>query len=139
MFHLSHVQNSFSSGNAGTGTCFHSHNSCLFQQLSALFLTPSIEGVRIGVVKCFPQTEKLDGITIAHPITNHSIGVNVILLSGNVRNTDIVNTIDIHRSDICILYSNYIFLCHFLFRSYYNCKITTIFQTDKENCNIFQR
>ena len=60
---------------------------------------------------------------VTHPITNDSIGVYHIFLSGYIRDTDIVGTIDVHRPNGDVLYYYFIFLCHI----YIDYKVTLYF------------
>ena len=43
------------------------------------------EGIKIGIVKCFPKGKILYGITIAHPIAYNTIGISNVFLFGSVR------------------------------------------------------
>ena len=48
------------------------------------------EGVKIGVVQPLPNTQKLNGIAVAHPVLNDMIRAIRFLVFGNVRQADVV-------------------------------------------------
>ena len=64
------------------------------------------------VVQGFPQAKIIDCITITHPISDYSIRINLVFLSGYIRDADIVDSIDYHRLDGNILNFKFFFHCH---------------------------
>jgi hypothetical protein len=70
-----------------------------------------LDGVnQIGVLVIIIRVYKRPAIPTRQE--KHPIGVNSILLSGNVCDADIVNAIDAHRLDGDIFYCYLVFLCH---------------------------
>ena len=95
--HLGHNADCVSSLNPSLDRQNEVVGSCLGQK------GVEFDPFKIGVVQPLPETQILQGVLLAHPVLYNVFRFGLVLLSCDVCNTDVINTVDCHRSDICIL------------------------------------
>lgn len=80
----------------------------------------------------FPYTQELNRITISHPICDHTIGIDGIFHSRNIRHTDIINIAMFDSFNGNLFYDDVTFLCYNSLCSKILCKGNELFWIEQE-------